>query len=127
EERQVVAETDLERVQVAERRAVREEIEDVGVGPRSGEHADRPRIPLGVVAGPLQGLPRALEKQALLRIDDLGLTRAETEKGRVEEVGVFQAGGGTDERRVVGRRRAEARGLELSVPQEGDRFDALAQ
>ena len=51
-------------------------------------HADRSVVRLRVVSGVLERLPRRLEKDALLRIDDLGLARAHPEERRVEQLDV---------------------------------------
>ena len=53
-----------------------------------GEDADRARVPLGVVACPLQGLQAALQEEALLGIDHLRFPGAVAEEGGVEQVDV---------------------------------------
>ena len=50
----------------------------------AGEDADRAGERARVVAGGLQGLPGALEEQALLGVHELGLPRGEAEEAGVE-------------------------------------------
>ena len=47
----------------------------------------------GIAAGVLQRLPRALEKNAVLRIRDRGFTRAPSEEAGVEQVDVGERRG----------------------------------
>ncbi len=57
---------------------------------RPREEADPALEALRVVARVLEGGPGALEEESELGVQDLGLPRAEAEKGGVEELHLFQ-------------------------------------
>ena len=99
--------------------------QQVGVHARAGEDArSRPREPR-VVAGVLQRLPGALEEEALLRVDELGLARRDSRRRR------RRTGRRPRARPAPGRsagRRTSAGSVpareQLLVGEDGDRLDA---
>jgi hypothetical protein len=102
-------------------------IEQVGIHPRAGIHADAPAVLLRVVAGPLQRLPGALQEQALLRVHDLGLAGVVAEERRIEQLNPIQKPAGRHILRVVAQRRVARQRPVLGRHEEADRLDAAAQ
>ncbi len=91
------------------------------------EHADGAVVCVRIVAGVLEGLPRDLEEQAMLRIHDRRFPRGVAEEERVECFHVAQNGSGLDVVRIQERRRLHTRRQQFRVREEGDRFDAAAE
>src|SRR6202035_4468924 len=84
-----VAHQELQRIEPADERRVGRQVEqEIGAQGGAGEDPDLPVAALRVVAGVLQRLPRRLQEQALLRIEDLRLAVVDTEEGGVELVDV---------------------------------------
>ena len=82
-----------EQARAAHQLRIRQEVEhEIRVHPGARVHSDGARKPIGVPAGVLQGLPHAFEKNAMLRIHDGRIPRAEAEKRCVEPVEIFQDG-----------------------------------
>ena len=69
-----------------------------------------PAHALGIVAGVLERLPGALEEEALLRVDERGLARAEAEERRVELVDVVEDAARPARSRVAQRAGVDAGG-----------------
>ena len=93
----------------------------------AGDKTDRALESLRVVACLLERLPHALEKEALLRIQDLRLARREPEEGRVEQISTVDDPSGIDVVRILGKLGILAGGEHLLSGERADRLDALAQ
>ena len=123
----VVADVDL---QVAEQRhELRVGLESVQVGAHRAPavDADQPREGLRVVPRVLERLPRGLEEETLLRVEALGLARAEAEEVRVEQLETVEHASGGDEVGVEKRVQVDARAFELVNGERTDRLDAVAE
>ena len=121
----VVAEDGLEQPDRLHEVPVRPEVlQQVGVEALPGEHADLAAGPLRVVARVFERLPRGLQEQALLRIEDLGLARGVAEEAGVEEVDPVEHRLGADVPRP-GEQRGVDPGLhQLLLREEGDQLGA---
>jgi hypothetical protein len=98
--------------------------EQIGVDAGAGKDTDRTGEAAGIVAGVLQRLPGALQQQAVLRIDDLGLAGREPEETGVEELGTVDDGARPDVGRVRQQIGRDAGRPQLRLGEEGDRLDA---
>src|SRR5215467_2037082 len=72
-------------------------------------------------------MPRCFEEDALLRVDALGLSRAEPEESRVEQVDIRDHAAHGDEVWIVKSRWWHTRCLELKPGKLRNRFDAAPQ
>src|SRR5262245_34132574 len=80
-----------------------------------------------VVSGVFQCRPSALEKDALLRIEDLGVAGAVSEKGGVELIDPIQHDATANEVLARARRRVATRSQDLGVAEFPDRFPTGAK
>ena len=86
-----------------------------------------PGVALRIVAGVLERLPRALEEQPLLRIDQLGLARRVAEEAGVEQLDAVEHAARLDVARVLQHAVVDARAPQLLVAEDANRLDARAQ
>src|SRR3984957_11113524 len=101
-------------------------VEQIGVDARPGEYADGARIGRRIVAGVLQSLPRAFQKQAMLRVRQLGLFGIHAEEFGVELVDVLENGTGLHEVGGAADLRAETV-LEFRIREARYRLDSSAK
>ena len=95
-------------------------VHQVGVHAGRGINPDGPRIARGIVARVLQGLPGALQENAVLRVRDLGIARAVAEEGGVEPLAFLQHAAGPYElERGIGRQLGRGR-VQFVVAENGD-------
>ena len=99
---------------------------EVGVVHHPGPDPDPAVEPGRVATGVLQGQPRQLQQESLLRVQDLGLTGRDREQRRVELVGVLQDAAGGDILVVPPRLQRHAR-VELGVAEEPDGLVPVTQ
>jgi len=100
--------------------------DQVDVGALARVHADLALPALGIAARMLERGPGAFEKDALLRIEGLGLARRVAEEGGIELVEALEAHAGLD---VVGLREHRLRHAlraQLLVGEAPDRLHAVA-
>ncbi|RGC69081.1 hypothetical protein C5N14_09970 [Micromonospora sp. MW-13] len=110
-----------------DRRIVHEVEQEVPVGGAGRVDADQPGEPRRVVPGVLQGLPRGLQEQPVLRVGAGGLLRAEAEEVGVEVGHVVEPAGGPDVPGVAEQPWADAQGRQLLVGVVVDRVDPGAE
>lgn len=116
------------RDELRERAGLRADVvEEVGVQAGAGEDADAAAEAGGIEGGVLQRVPGTFEKDAVLRVGQLGVARGEAEKRGVEFVGIGQRAAGANVVRVSDGGGIEAGGEQFLVGEMRDRFGAGAQ
>jgi hypothetical protein len=89
------------RDELRERAGLRADVvEEVGVQAGAGEDADAAAEARGIEGSVLQRVPGTFEKDAVLRVGQLGVARGEAEKRGVEFVGIGQRAAGANVVRV---------------------------
>ena len=111
----VVPDVDLQVPEQRHELGVRLQVVEVRAHGAAAVHADGAGEGLGVVAGVLERVPGRLQEETMLGVEALRLARAEPEEGGVEQVDVLEDAACWDERRVVERRRVDARRLQLAA------------
>ena len=97
--------------------------QQVGADPAAGEDPDRADVrAVGRMAGILQGMPRLLQEQALLRIDNRGFARRVAEEVGVERVEIGQLADPGDVVRAHLRRIRQWGGAVRDLPQVRPEF-----
>jgi hypothetical protein len=74
----------------------------------------------------LQGLPRALQKYPVLRIEDLRLARRDSEEAGIEQFGTFQDGALANQPLIVSYASGNPGRIELGIAERLKRFAARA-
>src|SRR5262245_62060813 len=101
--------------------------EEVGARALAAEDRGLARRPVGRVPGTLERLPRGLEEEAVLRIEEARFAREHPEEGSVEEVRPFEDGPALDVARVLQELLGNAFGEELVVGEGLDALDPAAE
>ena len=116
------------RDELRERAGLRADVvEEVGIQAGAREDADAAAEARGIEGGVLQRVPGTFEKDAVLRVGQLGVARGEAEKRGVEFVGIGQRAAGANVVRVCDGGGIEAGGEQFLVGETGDRLGAGAQ
>src|SRR6185369_5014430 len=124
----VVAQPHLQAPGQAGRLGVAEQaVEEPGALAGAGVDADGAGGAGRVAAGVLQGLPRAFEEDALMRIEDAGLARADIEEGGVEQIDVAQHAAPPHVVGQLAQLAGDALGLHLLVGDHAQAVHTAAQ